>query len=223
MQTRGDFLTIAGALAAVPPMSGATPQPTASLAEAPSMEEVLPRGFDTANFDAALATPAKHKYLFACISEVTVALAAIRSTLNAHHVLDVPPSEVAPAVVFYHGVSVLYGFDDAMWSRYVIPTDSAPTSIAKGKITGNPILKKKGGDWDTSVPALVADANARFFVCNLATHGWATRIAKSLHLSAKDVYDNLASHMIPNAMLVPAGVWAIHAIQERQYTLLQFS
>ncbi len=85
------------------------------------------------------------------------------------------------------------------------------------------MLKKKGGDWDSSVPALIADANARFFVCNLAAHGWATRIAKQLHLPAKDVYEDLASHMIPNAMLVPAGVWAIHAIQERQYTPLQFS
>ncbi len=223
MQTRGDFLTIAGAVAALAPTSGATPQPTASPAGAPSMDEVLPRGFDTATFDAALATSAKHKHLFACITEVTVALTATRSTLNAYHVLGVPASEVAPAVVFYHGVSVLYGFADAMWSRYVIPTNSAPANDAKVKLTSNPILKKKGGDWDTSVPALIADANARFFVCNLATHGYAARIAKQLHLSANAVYEDLASHLIPNAMLVPAGVWAIHAIQERQYTPLQFS
>ncbi|MGA2761111.1 MAG: hypothetical protein ABSF08_12440 [Candidatus Cybelea sp.] len=223
MQTRGDFLTAAGALAALAPTSGVAPQPAASPAGAPSMEEVLPRGFEIATFDAALATSAKHKYLFACISEVAVALGAIRSTLNAYHVLGVPASEVAPAVVFYHGVSVLYAFDDAMWSRYVIPTNSVPASDAKAKITGNPILKKKGGDWDTSAPALIADANARFFVCNLATHGYATRIAKQLHLPAKDVYEDLASHLIPNTMLVPAGVWAVHAIQERQHTLLQFS
>jgi hypothetical protein len=210
-------------LAALVSTSCATPKPTAAPAGAPSMDEVLPRGFDTATFDAALGTAAKHKYLFACISEVTVALAAIRSTLNAYHVLDVSASEIAPAVVFYHGVSVLYGFDDAVWSRYVIPTNSAPASNAKGKTAGNPILKKKGGDWDSSVTALIADANVHFFVCNLATHGWATRIAKQLNVQAKDVYADLASHMIPNAMLVPAGVWAIHAIQERQYTPLQFS
>jgi hypothetical protein len=223
MQTRGDFLTTAGALAALAPASGAAPQPSASAAGAPSMEEVLPRGFDIATFDAALATSAKHKHLFACISEVSVALSATRSTLNAYRVLGVPATEVAPSVVFYHGVSVLYGFDDAMWSRYVIPTNSVPASDSKAKIAGNPILKKKGGDWDTSVPALIADANARFFVCNLATHGYASRIAKQLHLCAKDVYEDLASHLTPNAMLVPAGVWAIAAIQQRQYTLLQFS
>ncbi|HLY01430.1 MAG TPA: hypothetical protein VKR56_02930 [Candidatus Cybelea sp.] len=222
MQTRGDFLTTAGALAALAPTPGATPQAGAPPAP-PSMEEVLPRGFDLATFDAALSTPAKHKHLFACITEATVALSATRSTLNAYHVLGVPASAVAPAVVFYHGVSVLYGFDDAMWSRYVIPTNSVPASDSKAKLTSNPILKKKGGDWDGSVPALIASANAHFFICNLATHGHATLIAKQLHLPAKDVYEDLASHLIPNAMLVPAGVWAIHAIQERQYTLLQFA
>jgi pimeloyl-ACP methyl ester carboxylesterase len=103
------------------------------------------------------------------------------------------------------------------------PTNSVLASDLKEKITGNPLMKKKGRDWDSSIPALVANANTRFFVCNLATHGYASRFAKQLHLSAKDVYEDLASHLIPNAMLVPAGVWAIHAIQERQYTLLQFS
>jgi hypothetical protein len=223
MQTRGDFLTTAGSLAALLPTSGGTPQPGASPVGPPSMEEVLPRGFQLSAFDAALATPAKQKHLFACITEASVALAATRSTLNAYRVLGVPAADVQPVVVFYHGTAVLSAFDDAMWTRYVMPTKSAPASGTKEKITGNPLMKKKGGDWDSSIPALIASADARFFVCNLATHGYASRFAKQLHLSAKDVYEDLASHLIPNAMLVPAGVWAIHAIQERQYTLLQFS
>ncbi len=223
MQTRGDFLTTTGSLAALLPMSGGTPQPGASPVGAPSMEEVLPSGFQFGVFDAALATPAKQKHLFACITEASVALTAVRTTLNAYHVLGVPAADVQPVVVFYHGVAVLSAFDDAMWTRYVMPTNSALASDLKEKITGNPLMKKKGGAWDSSIPALVASANTRFFVCNLATHGYASRFAKQLHLSAKDVYEDLASHLIPNAMLVPAGVWAIHAIQERQYTLLQFS
>jgi hypothetical protein len=216
-------LTTAGSLAALVPMSGGAPQPGASPTGPPSLEEVLPRGFQLGVFDAALATPAKQKHLFACITEASVALTATRSTLNAYHVLGVPAADVQPVVVFYHGVAVLSAFDDAMWGCYVVPTQSAPASDSKEKITGNPLMKKKGGDWDSSIPALVASANVRFFVCNLATHGYAARFAKRLHLSAKDVYEDLANHLIPNAMLVPAGVWAIHAIQERQYTLLQFS
>ena len=204
-------------------MSGGTPQPGASPTGPPSLEEVLPRGFQLGVFNAALSTPAKQKHLFACITEASVALTATRSTLNAYHVLGVPAADVQPVVVFYHGVAVLSAFDDAMWSRYVVPTQSAPASDSNEKITGNPLMKKKGGDWDSSIPALVASANARFFVCNLATHGYAARFARRLHLSSKDVYEDLANHLIPNAMLVPAGVWAIHAIQERQYTLLQFS
>ncbi len=216
-------MTTAGSLAALVPMS-ATPQPGASPVGPPPMEEVLPRGFELGAFDAALATSAKQKHLFACITEASVALAATRSTLNAYRVLGVPATDVQPVVVFYHGKAVLSAFDDAMWARYVIPTGSAPVSDSKKKKTaGNPLMKKEGGDWDSSIPALVATADTRFFVCNLATHGYASRFAKHLNLSAKDVYEDLASHLIPNAMLVPAGVWAIQAIQERQYTLLQFS
>lgn len=223
MRTRGDFLTAAGALAALIPTPGGTPQPGASPAGPPPMEDVLPRGFDLAAFDAALETPAKHKHLFAVITDASVALAATRSTLNAYHVLGIDAADVQPAVVFYHGPAVLSAFDDAMWNRYVIPTKSVPPSDSKEKMTGNPLLKEKGGDWDSSIPSLVASADVRFFVCNLAAHGHASRFAKQLHLSAKGVYEDLASHLIPNAMLVPAGVWAVHAIEERQYTLLQFS
>ena len=176
MQTRGHFLTTAGSLAALVPMSGGTPQPGASPTGPPSLEEVLPRGFQLGVFDAALATPAKQKHLFVCITEASVALTATRSTLNAYQVLGVPAADVQPVVVFYHGVAVLSAFDDAMWSRYVVPTQSAPASDSKEKITGNPLMKKKGGDWDSSIPALVASANARFFVCNLATHGYAARL-----------------------------------------------
>ena len=215
-------MTTAGSLAALVPMSGGQQQSGASPVGPPSMEEVLPRGFQLDVFDAALATSVKQKHLFACITEASVALTATRSTLNAYHVLGVPATDVQTVVVFYHGVAVLSAFDDAMWARYVRPTNNAPASDAK-KITGNPLMKKKGGEWDSSIPALVATADTRFFVCNLATHGYASRFATQLHLSAKDVYEDLASHLIPNAMLVPAGVWAIHAIQERQYTLLQFS
>jgi hypothetical protein len=38
-----------------------------------------------------------------------------------------------------------------------------------------------------------------------------------------DVYSDFAHHLVNNAMLVPAGVWAVHAIQEQRFTLLQTS
>jgi intracellular sulfur oxidation DsrE/DsrF family protein len=35
------------------------------------------------------------------------------------------------------------------------------------------------------------------------------------------VYDRLTKALVPSASVVPAGVWAVHAIQERRFTYLQ--
>jgi len=96
-------------------------------------------------------------------------------------------------------------------------------SVRKNDGRGNPCLREQGGANDTSIRALVADAGARFFVCNNAAHGVANAIGSSLGKSPDAVYNDFAQHLVPNAMLVPAGVWAVHAIQEQRFTLLQTS
>jgi hypothetical protein len=84
-------------------------------------------------------------------------------------------------------------------------------------------LREQGGDGDTSIRSLVADAGARFFVCNNAALGTASMVAKALRKPFDTVYADFGHHLVPNAMLVPAGVWAVHAIQEQRFTLLQTS
>lgn len=160
----------------------------------------LPRGFSIGAFDAALATSAKHRHAFACISEVDNAVAAVTHTLDAYREIGVAPSDVREAVIFYHGTAVLSAYDDDVWTRYVVPAK---------------ILLKR------PVPAKKIPSPA--FVCNLATHGFASHVASTLRLDERAVYDDMVSHLLPAAMLVPAGVWAIHAIAERGYTMLQYA
>jgi len=186
--TREEFLSSAGALAAV------LPQPSAS---APPP---LPQGFTLAAFDAALATTAKHRHLFACISDARDAMMAVSHTSDAYREIGVAASDVHAAVVFYHGTAVLSAFDDGIWTRYVVPSKT---------------LGKR--------PAGVRELTAPTFVCNLATHGFASHFAQQLKLDEKAVYADMVSHLTPPAMLVPAGVWAVHAVEERGYTVLQFS
>jgi hypothetical protein len=124
-------------------------------------------------------------------------------------------------------------FDDAIWNEYVIPMqgkhpkDSPQAqqiaSVRKFGGAGNPCLREQGGENDTSIRGLIGDAGARFFVCNNAARGTANTIATSLGKSPDAVYGDLTHHLVPNAMLVPAGVWAVHAIQEQRFTLLQTS
>jgi intracellular sulfur oxidation DsrE/DsrF family protein len=75
---------------------------------------------------------------------------------------------------------------------------------------------------------LVEQHGASFFVCNNALSGIAGVIAKKLTEPGKAVtrdqvvaiHDDLATHFLPGALLVPAGVAAINAAQEAKFTLL---
>ncbi|HEV3090452.1 MAG TPA: hypothetical protein VGX91_03310 [Candidatus Cybelea sp.] len=217
MQTRGDFLATAGLLTALSPGTAPAATPAASPAG-----DALPPGFTMNGFVAAVATRAAYKHLVACITDAEDALGAVRSTLIAYGQVGVLPAEVQPQITLYHGKAVLCAFDDEVWNRYVLPTNSGPPFKEKSK-SGNPLLKRQGGERDSSMPALVDAANVHFFACNLAAHGWAKSFAKKLHLSESDVYDEMVARLVPNAMLVPAGVWAIQNIVARGYTLLQYA
>ncbi len=235
MTTRKDFLA-AGAIAAVAPVAaGAAPLPSPSphASGAPKNFEKL--NFDLPAFNALLDRTAAHKHLYASVKvDGGEVLSAMRNTLKAYGDIGTPLTDVFPAAVFYHGPSIAIGFDDAMWNEYFLPLarkmQKSHNPMAKdfqtaieAKTKGNPFLKKQGGEWDYSIASLVADAGAHFFICNIATHGFADYIATELNLKADDVYRALAAHLVSNATLVPSGVWAVHAVQEHRFTLLHTS
>lgn len=225
MTTRKDFL-VAGTLATAIPgtalAAGAAPHP-----KAPKLD------FDLEAFNALLDGAQAHKNLFTAVQiEGGEVFSAMRNTLNAYRDVDVDWSDVLPVAVLYHGFAILLAFDDLIWNRYVIPFSgklkhgngaAQIASVRKLDVGGNPCLREQGGDGDTSIRSLVADAGARFFVCNNAALGVASMVARSLGKPYDEVYADFAHHLVPNATLVPAGVWAVHAIQEQRFTLLQTS
>lgn len=226
MTTRKDFL-VAGALTAA--------MPGIALADAPAQNSVSGKlNFDVEGFTQLLDSSQSHKLLFAaCEINGGEVLGAIRNTLNAYRDIGVTWSDVLPVAVLYHGLSICLAFDDAIWNEYVIPLQrkepkGAPhakqiASVRKTGAPGNPCLREQGGDNDSSIRSLVADAGTRFFICNNAVHGASNLIATALGKPVDAVYSDLEHHLVPNAMLVPAGVWAVHAIQEQRFSLLQTS
>ncbi|HEY5339812.1 MAG TPA: hypothetical protein VIK27_02200 [Candidatus Aquilonibacter sp.] len=227
MTTRKDFL-VAGTLAAaaLPTLAEAAPLPAAP---PPAKLE-----FDLAAFNASLGGAQPHKHLFAAVEMDGGSLfGAIRNTLDAYRDIGVASSDVLPVGVLYHGPAVLLGFDDQVWNDYVLaampkfPKHGTIArqidSVRKDGGKGNPCLPERGGDSDRSIRALVGDAGMRLYICNNATRGMAHFLAETLNLSYATVYDDLTHHLAPNAMLVPAGVWAVHAIQEQHFTYLQTS
>jgi hypothetical protein len=239
MSTRKNFLASSAALAAFVPsaVGAATPSPSPSPPPAAPEPTMAPLNFEIAAFDLALGTSALHKHLFTAVKiDGGEVFGAMRGTLDAYAGMGVSLKEVKPAAVLYHGVAIALGFDDLVWNQFFLPmlalygTDERSTEIKKDfdsivdpKKKGNPCLHKQGGDYDTSIESLVADAGARIFLCNHATNGVASIVAHKLGKNAADVYKTMSAHLVPNAMLVPAGVWAVHAIQERHYTFLPTS
>ncbi len=226
MTTRKDFL-VAGTLAAAIPGQALADAPATAHPKTPKLD------FDLEAFNALLDGAQAHKNLFTAVQiEGGEVLLAMRNTLGGYRDVGVDWSEVLPVAVLYHGFSILLAFDDFVWNRYVIPFSgklkhgngaAQIASVRKLDVGGNPCLREQGGDGDISIRSLVADAGARFFVCNNAALGTASMLAKALGKPFDTVYSDLAHHLVPNALLVPAGVWAIHAIQEQRFTLLQTS
>ncbi len=227
MTTRKDFL-VAGTLAAAIPGTALAASPAAlQHPKAPKLD------FDLEAFNALLGGAQAHKNLFTAVQiEGGEVLLAMRNTLGGYRDVGIDWSDVLPVAVLYHGFSIFLAFDDFVWNRYVIPFSgklkhgngaAQIASVREFSPSGNPCLREQGGDGDISIRSLVADAGARFFVCNNAALGTASMVAKALGKPFDAVYSDFAHHLVPNALMVPAGVWAIHAIQEQRFTLLQTS
>lgn len=228
MTSRKDFIAATAALAAAPQLAGAaTPAP-----KAPDSPAIPKLNFDLAAFNAILANDVPHKHLFA---DRKIAggsgLGAVRSTLNAYKDIGVPASDIATAIVLYHGPSICIAMDDHVWSTYLLPVGAAMkksspeiakdfATVVDSKTKGNPLLRPQPSDENTSVQALTADG-LRFFVCNNALKGFATLIGHEKGMKPADVYADISRHLVPNTTVVPAGVWAIQYSQEKKYTLLQ--
>ena len=143
---------------------------------------------------------------------------AMRGTLDAYAGMGVSLKDVKPVAVLYHGYAIALGFDDLVWNQFFLPllamnaTDERSIDAKKEfdtvvdpKKKGNPCLHKQGGDFDASIESLIADAGARIFMCNHATEGVASGVARKLGKNPADVYKTMSAHLVPNAMLVPAG------------------
>jgi hypothetical protein len=234
MTSRKQFLIASAAVAAALPAAADAASP--SPAPAPSEKPWPPFVFDTAAFDRALNGPQTHKHLFSTVEiKNGIIFDMVGNTLLGYKEIGVPLIDVLPAVVMYHGVSIAMGFDDRAWDTYVIPgvakmkSSSGPHAeaavkqfegVIKPGVKGNPFLHSHGGEDDNSIEALERQTGMRLFMCNLATRGFSEFLAKQLGMKAKDVYDDIAAHLVPNAMLTPSGVWAIHAVQQHDFTLL---
>jgi intracellular sulfur oxidation DsrE/DsrF family protein len=120
--------------------------------------------------------------------------------------------------------STPFAYADAMWAKYGAPlaeragftdprSSQAPTSNPFDWSDYGSSLSNNGLRVSTAI-----GLGVHFAVCGMSTRAYAGTVARAMGGEAAAIYDDLASHLVPNAHLVPAGIVAVNRAQERGYS-----
>jgi intracellular sulfur oxidation DsrE/DsrF family protein len=196
------------------------------------------------SYEAFLATarvPSKHKQLFTSPRANNGAIFAyMRNSLNGYQFgwSEGPGTLHAAAVL--NGLGVAQGVNDEMWARYGLAqvlARNADAVKAPGADRGNPWLHPAAAyprnDADQSAPynqdasiETLLRRGATIYVCNNALRQLALKTIEAGLANGRDVdalHAELRRSLVPGAILVPAGVTTIDALQQEHFTLYDAS
>jgi hypothetical protein len=174
--------------------------------------------FDRAEFKRRVALPYRHRQVFAARGlDRGIALHQMQNSLSAYEDedgFDEGKGTLHTACVMY-GIALALVLGDSAWRDFQIP-DLLRTM---GEYPGDSTV---GNPWGADAKAL-ASVGASFFVCSKALNDVAGLIAHALpgSLNQAAVYARLRSALIADALVVPAGVAALNALQEAHFTFVQ--
>ncbi len=215
---------------------------SATLGKSSGLVASAQASFDKPSFDARLHAPYRHRQVFGAhkIDDGSV-LEMMKNSLNAYQF------EFGEGAGTMHVAAVLYGsavpiaLDDYTWRTYAVATASKRRGDEVSHAAAayrNPFLQPTphlglsaaqralGGIYqDQSIPALIG-RGASLFVCDNALSGLATFLITQMQSTAQPidiVLADLRRHLVPGAMIVPAGVAALNAAQEAKFTYVQAS
>ena len=126
-----------------------------------------------------------------------------------HEVHATTDAQTVPVVVFRRMGTAL-GFNDAMWSRYELGAankviDSSTNAPARRNIYWD---TAGGGDGRSMIKTLHGRGMISL-VCNVALGNVGRRLAEQFKLDVAEVQANLRANLVPGAILVPSGIYAL--------------
>jgi intracellular sulfur oxidation DsrE/DsrF family protein len=126
-----------------------------------------------------------------------------------HEAHGTPDSALRPVVVFRR-LGTEMAFNDAMWERYAIGesnkiTDSATKAPAKRNVFWK---TASGAPGDTKIETLQSRGMISL-VCNVATENVGRRYAAKFQRDVTEVQNELKANLVPGAILVPSGIYAL--------------
>jgi hypothetical protein len=129
-----------------------------------------------------------------------------------HTVYDVPDTATR-AVIVMRQLAASLAFNDALWRKYKIGEQSKVTDPAtKLPALRNPFLRATPGAPDYEVAASLErlhDRAAIFLVCNRAAMNAAARLAEAAGADVETVRAEVRGGLVPGAVLMPDGIFAL--------------
>jgi intracellular sulfur oxidation DsrE/DsrF family protein len=187
--------------------------------------------FDAAAFDAAVARPAQIRQLYEAVAFRPAVLNNIKNSFNGLQFgFGYAPGKVAIALAA-HGPSAVYGYAGEVWSNYRLGEFFKLTDAAGATIASNVFLRKRaaidpaadpddfaGMYQDTSIEML-QHRGLVVLICHTAVEEQARALVKGgfapAGATANDVADDILTHLIPGAVVVPSMVATIAVLQAK--------
>ena len=189
--------------------------------------------FDEARFAATVGRSAEIRQLYeTAIFRPTIWNNVKNSFNGLQFGFGYAPDKIAVAFAG-HGPSASYGYSDYLWKKYRIAEYFNLTDATGALLQSNSFVSShsafdpnanpdddKGMYQDTSIEMLQRRGLV-YLTCHTAVEEQARGIVKKgfapSGMSASDVADDMLTHLIPGALVVPAMVAAIAVLQDRYH------
>jgi hypothetical protein len=203
----------------------------ANAAAVPGGEHLVVRqaDFDEASFAAIVGRPAQVRQVYEAVAFQPSVLGSIRNSLNGLQFgFGFAPGAIIAALAG-HGPSTAYSFSDYLWKKYRIGEVFALKDSDGLPIRSNVFLKsavaydvsanpddEKGMYQDTSLEMLQRRGTL-VLTCHTAVEGIAKKLVARGYggraTSAREVADDILTHLIAGAVVVPSMVATIAVLQ----------
>ena len=196
--------------------------------------------FDAQAFANVVGRPAQIRSLFEAVAFKPAVLSNIKNAFNGLQFgFGYPADQIAIAFAG-HGPSAAFAFTDYLWQKYDIPKFHGLVDAAGAPIPSNVYVSDrtpldgssdpdddKGMYQDTSLQEL-QKRGLIVLTCHTAVEEQARAIVKKgfapAGMTPTQVADDILTHLIPGAVVVPSMVAAIAVLQAKyQYTYLTLS
>ena len=163
--------------------------------------------------------PGIHRFVFDTISPdgLSQSLGFAGTYLDANKSKYSLKDSDSAIIVIVRNRSTRFGYNDAMWAKYGKLFSEQLNNFVDPKTKEAPIVNihaTAGGAMDRLI-----QRGAQVAVCEVATHGVSSALARSTGGNADALFKELSENLVPSARLVPAGIVAVNRAQEHGYAV----